>query len=90
MASVKPFCGLRPVPELASQVVSLPYDVMDSNEARQITDKNKNSFLRVTKSEVDLEPNVDLYSDIVYQKAGENLQDFIKKGILVQDKKPCF
>ncbi len=90
MASVKPFCGVRPVPELASQVASLPYDVMDSNEARLITDQNPKSFLRVTKSEVDLEPNIDLYSEAVYEKAGENLQEFIKKGILVQDQKPCF
>lgn len=90
MAIVKPFCGLRPVPELASQVASLPYDVMSSEEAREITDKNRNSFLRITKSEVDLEPNVDLYSDAVYEKAGENLREFIAKGILVQDKKPCF
>lgn len=90
MASVKPFCGLRPVPELAAKVASLPYDVMDSNEARLITEKNPKSFLRVTKSEVDLEPNVDLYSDAVYEKAAENLQEFIKQGILVQDEKPCF
>jgi uncharacterized protein (DUF1015 family) len=90
MANVKPFCGLRPVSELASQVASLPYDVMNSEEARQITDHNRNSFLRVTKSEVDLEPNVDLYSDAVYQKAGENLKEFIAKGVLIQDKKPCF
>ena len=90
MASVKPFCGLRPVADLAAEVASLPYDVMDSNEARLITEKNPKSFLRVTKSEVDLEPNVDLYSDAVYQKAAENLQEFIKQGILVQDEKPCF
>ncbi|WP_255450832.1 DUF1015 family protein, partial [Sporomusa sp. KB1] len=56
MAVVKPFCGLRPVPELAEKVASLPYDVMDSQEARAITEKNPYSFLRVTKSEVDLEP----------------------------------
>ena len=90
MASVKPFCGLRPVPERAAQVVSLPYDVMDSAEARQITTQNSYSFLRVTKAEVDLEPSVDIYSETVYQKAGQNLRDFIEKGILVQDPKPCF
>jgi len=90
MASVKPFCGLRPVPELAAQVASLPYDVMDSAEARQITDNNPYSFLRVTKAEVDLDPNIDTHSEAVYEKAGENLRDFMAKGILVQDKKPCF
>ncbi len=90
MATIKPFCGLRPVPELAQQVVSLPYDVMDSDEARAITVNNPHSFLRVTKSEVDLEPTVDVYSEAVYAKAGENLREFIEKGILVQDTKPCF
>ena len=90
MASVKPFCGLRPVTELAAQVASLPYDVMNSAEARQITTKNEYSFLRVTKAEVDLEPNIDPYSAQVYEQAGETLRDFIEKGILVQDKKPCF
>jgi uncharacterized protein (DUF1015 family) len=90
MASVKPFRGLRPLPELAAQVVSLPYDVMDSNEAREITTKNEYSFLRVTKAEVDLAPDVDSYSEAVYTKAGENLQNFIDRGILVQDIAPCF
>ena len=69
MASIKPFAGLRPAPELASQVASLPYDVMNSEEAKEITDKNRNSFLRVTKSEVDLPENTDIYSDAVYEKA---------------------
>ena len=90
MASVKPFCGLRPVSELAAQVASLPYDVMNSAEARQITTNNEYSFLRVTKAEVDLEPSIDPYSPEVYEKAGQNLRDFIEKGLLVQDKKPCF
>jgi len=90
MASVKPFCGLRPVTELAAQVASLPYDVMNSTEARQITKNNEFSFLRVTKAEVDLDANIDPYSNAVYEKAGENLRDFIEKGILIQDKKPCF
>lgn len=90
MATIRPFCGLRPVPELAQEVVSLPYDVMDSEEARVITAANPHSFLRVTKAEVDLEPTVDPYSEAVYEKAGENLRDFIEKGILVQDTTPCF
>lgn len=90
MASVKPFRGLRPVPELAAKVASLPYDVMDSDEARQITDHNEYSFLRVTKAEVDLEPGIDIHSEVVYQKAAENLKLFREKGILVQDEKPCF
>lgn len=90
MAVVKPFCGLRPTPELASKVASLPYDVMDSEEARQITNENPYSFLRVTKSEVDLDPGVDGHAPQVYAKAKENLQQFMKDKILFQDEKPCF
>lgn len=90
MASVKPFRGLRPTAELAAKVTSLPYDVMDSEEARAITKDNPYSFLRVTKSEVDLPAGTDVHSQAVYEKAKENLADMIAKGILVQDEKPCF
>lgn len=90
MAIIKPFKGLRPAPHLAEKVVSLPYDVMDSEEARQITDKNQDSFLRVTKAEVDLAPTVDVHAKEVYQKAAENLQEFIKTKRLIQDEKNSF
>lgn len=90
MSVVKPFRGLRPVPELVSQVASLPYDVMDSEEARQITDKNPRSFLRVTKAEVDLETGMDVHSKAVYEKAKDNLQQFINDKILIQDENCCF
>ncbi|MPM27568.1 hypothetical protein SDC9_74080 [bioreactor metagenome] len=90
MAIVKPFRGLRPTPDLAAKVAALPYDVMDSEEAKQITAGNPYSFLRVTKSEVDLPPNIDAHSPEVYEKAQANLQQFIDDKILVQDEKPCF
>ncbi len=90
MAVVKPFRGLRPVPELAAKVASLPYDVMDSDEARCITEKNPYSFLRVTKSEVDLASGVDTHSPEVYAKAAENLRKFIENNTLKQDEKNCF
>lgn len=90
MAIVKPFQGLRPASELAAQIAALPYDVMDSDEARAITAKNQYSFLRVTKSEVDLPVNVDTHSAPVYQKARENLAAFTAQGYLRQDPKACF
>jgi uncharacterized protein (DUF1015 family) len=90
MAIVKPLRGLRPLPEHAAQVASLPYDVMDSNEARDIVKQNPNSFLRVTKSEVDLPPDVDSHTAVVYQKAQQNLDEFVVKGLLRQDQTPCY
>ena len=90
MAIVRPFRGFRPNQDIVAQVAALPYDVMDSEEARKITQQNPNSFLRVTKSEVDLAPEVDSHSPAVYEKARENLNAFIEQQILRQDAKPCF
>jgi uncharacterized protein (DUF1015 family) len=90
MAIVKPFRGLRPAAQLAAQIASLPYDVMDSDEARAITARNPLSFLRVTKAEVDLSEDVDVHSPAVYAKARENLTDFCRQGYLQQDDKACF
>lgn len=90
MATVKPFRGLRPDPELAARIAALPYDVMDSAEARRITAGNPYSFLRVTKSEVDLPEDADHYSPAVYAKARETLDSFVAKGWLRQDPASCF
>lgn len=90
MAIIKPFRGLRPVPDLAAQVASLPYDVMDSEEARQLTAKNPYSFLRVTKSEVDLPPGTPSHSPQVYAQAKKTLERFIADKILLQDDQPHF
>lgn len=90
MSKIMPFRGLRPVPELAPRVASLPYDVMDTHEARQMVDGNPMSFLHVTRSEVDLPEGIDPYDPKVYAKASETLQRFIHDGIVIQDKAPCF
>ncbi len=90
MAVIKPFPSLRPQPELANQVASFPYDVLNSDEARTEANGNPYSFLHVTKSEIDLPNNIDIYSDTVYKKAEENLQQFIRDGILFADEKPCY
>jgi uncharacterized protein (DUF1015 family) len=90
MSTIVPFQALRPVPELASQVASRPYDVLDSREAREEAADNPNSFLHVTRSEIDLPLNIDVHSAEVYEKAKENLQSFIEKGILQEEDKPCY
>ncbi|HEX7859433.1 MAG TPA: DUF1015 family protein [Verrucomicrobiae bacterium] len=90
MAVVKPFRALRPKPELASKICELPYDVMSSEEAREIAKDNPLSFLHVSKPEIDLPAGTDVYSAEVYAKGKENFQLLISQGALVQDAKPAF
>ena len=90
MATLKPFAALRPKPELAAQICELPYDVMSSEEARQMAAGNPLSFLHVSKPEIDLPPGTDLYSDAVYAKGKENFTKLISQGALKQDAQPSF
>jgi uncharacterized protein (DUF1015 family) len=87
MSIVKPFKGLRPPKELAPKVASLPYDVMNSEEAREIAKDNPQSFLHIVKPEIDLDPSINLYDEKVYNKAAENFKMFQEKGWLVKDEK---
>ncbi len=90
MAIISPFRALRPAKELASRVASLPYDVLNSAEARVLGDKNPYSFLHITKSEIDLPEGTDIHSEKVYLKAADNLFIFRDNKILVRDEKPAF
>lgn len=85
MAVIKAFKGVRPVPEFAEKVAALPYDVMNSEEAREMVKGNPYSFLHVDKAEVDLDPSIDLYDKRVYEKASKNLKDLTVKGALKKD-----
>ena len=89
MAVVKAFQAVRPAPELADKVAALPYDVMNSDEARRMVEGNPYSFLHVDKAEIDLDPSIDLYDTRVYEKARDNLSDMIAKGVFLQDGTPC-
>lgn len=89
MAQIKAFRAVRPAPELAEKVAALPYDVMSSEEARQMVAGNPYSFLHVDKAEIDLDPSIDLYDTRVYEKARDNLQKMITDGVFVQDAAPC-
>ena len=89
MAVFKPFRAVRPLPEYASRVAALPYDVMNSDEAREMVKGNPYSFLHVDKAEVDLPVGTELYSEAVYNKAAENLQKLETDGICKQDKTDC-
>ncbi len=90
MAVLRPFKAVRPVPEYASKVAALPYDVMNSAEAAQMVEGNPCSFLHVDKAEIDLPAGTDLYSEQVYLKARENLDKLVSDGICKQDEDPKF
>ena len=90
MANIKPFSALRPQSELAATVASRPYDVLNSQEARLEANDNQNSFLHITKSEIDLPETIDVHSQLVYDTAKNNLASFIQKNILFHEAKPCY
>ena len=90
MAIIRPFRAIRPVAEKAEKVAALPYDVMNSEEAREMVKDNPYSFLHIDKAEIDLDPSIDLYHEKVYQKAKQNMENMIQDGILIQDEKPLF
>jgi uncharacterized protein (DUF1015 family) len=90
MAIIKPFKAVRPVRELASRVASLPYDVMDAAEAREMAAGEPDSFLHISRPEIDLDVAIDHYSDPVYLRGRQNLADFMGRGVLFQDKSDCY
>jgi uncharacterized protein (DUF1015 family) len=90
MSTIVPFKALRPQPQFAKQVASRPYDVLNSVEARKEAEGNPNSFLHITKPEIDLADNIDVYSSQVYEKAKENLHAFMQRDILFREEKPCY
>ena len=90
MAIISPFRALRPQPALASKVASLPYDVLNSAEARIAAGDNPYSFLHITKAEIDLPESTDIHSEKVYHKAEDNLFIFRDQKILFTDEKPCY
>jgi uncharacterized protein (DUF1015 family) len=89
MAVLKAFKGLRPPGEIVRQLASRPYDVLDSEEARQEAMGNEYSLLHIIKPEIDLPADTDHYAPEVYDKALKNFKRFREKGWLVQDESEC-
>ncbi len=87
MATVKPFRGIRPPKELVEKIESRPYDVLDSDEARQEAGDNEMSLYHIIKPEIDFAPEVSEYDPRVYEKAAENFRKFQDRGWLKQDDK---
>ncbi len=90
MAVVKPFRGLRPPRSIASELSCLPYDVMNTEEARMMASGNECSLLHITRAEIDLPPDTDTHSEEVYKKSIENFIAWQKKKWLIRDEEPRF
>lgn len=88
MAVIRPFRALRPPAKSAKLVASVPYDVVNTEEARALAEGNPLSFLHVSRPEIDLPPGTDLHSDAVYRKAVENFQTLIASCPLEKEAAP--
>lgn len=85
MTTIFPFPALRPRPEEAAAVASVPYDVVSTEEARALAAGNPHSFLHVTRPEIDLAPGVDPYTENVYALGRRNLEHLVAEGVLLRD-----
>jgi len=88
VAVIRPFRALRPHPERAESVASVPYDVVNTDEARALANGNPLSFLHVSRPEIDLPPGTDIHSDAVYRKAVENFEKLISTCPLEKEAEP--
>ena len=89
MITIRPFKGLRPRKDIADKVAAKPYDVLNSQEAKEEAKDNPFSFLKISKPEINFDTTIDQYADEVYEKGKEIFDGFINDGILVRDEKPC-
>ncbi len=89
MATVRPFRALRPQPDSAQEVASVPYDVINSAEAREMVEGKPDSFLHVIRPEVDLPEDVDEHADDVYTKGAENLAAFAESSKFLEESEPA-
>ena len=89
MQLIRPFRALRSTPESAGRVAAPPYDVLDSEEARRLVGDNGDSFLHVSKPEIDFPPGTDPHAPEVHARGRANLDRLIDEGLLRRDKAPC-
>ena len=85
---LKAFAGLLPRPDQVTEVAAVPYDVVDTKEARALAEGHPNNLLHVDRAEIGLPDSQDPYADIVYETARKNFQRLISEGILEREEKP--
>ncbi len=88
MSTVRPFRAVRPAAKYASQVVSLPYDVMNREEAKEMAKGNQYSFLHICRAEIDMPDSLDAYDKSVYEKAKSNIAENLEKGVFIREDRP--
>ncbi len=90
MATICPFQGIRPQIKYVDRIAALPYDVYSSEEAREIVEKEPLSFLRIDRAETNFALGQDMYAPCVYEKAGSLIQEWMKKGYLLQEDRKVY
>src|ERR1051325_4562062 len=85
MATLHPFRALRPKAEAADRIAAVPYDVVNTDEARALADGNPLSFLRVSRAELELPAGVDPYADQVYERASKNFETLRETALVIED-----
>jgi uncharacterized protein (DUF1015 family) len=88
MVRVQPFSAVRPPPNIAARLASVPYDVVNTGEARRLAADNPYSFLHVVRSEIDLPPDTDPHDPAVYAAAAERFRQLLDEGTLARDNEP--
>ncbi len=89
MATIRPFAAIRPPKEYAEQVSCLPYDVMNHSEACAMAAGNASSYLHICRADIDTSEEL-IHDSVTYEKSSTNLQDFLRKGFLFKEEKPCY
>jgi uncharacterized protein (DUF1015 family) len=90
MSVIRPFRGIRPRPEVAATIAAPPYDVVDYDEARAYVETRPNSFLRVEKSEIELDRGLDPQDRRIFENGAKNLRRLLDEGLMLRDPAPCF
>jgi uncharacterized protein (DUF1015 family) len=85
MATVHPFRAVRPLPEYLDEIASVPYDVVSTEEARELAEGKPRSFLHVVRPEIDLSPEVDVHDDAVYEQGAVNLRQFVEADYTLKE-----
>ena len=90
MATIRPFRSVRPSEEKASSIAALPYDVYNRAEAKEIVRQNPLSFLKIDRPETQFPDDTDMYSQQVYERARDTLQEMLSAGEFIEDPQPCY